>query len=163
MKKDRIKVLPDVVDNKYRGNPIARCVYLLLVMVTIGRSLIHIFAPDGGAQSIATIPLDTYSSAGAATVVLIFSLWGLSQLLMSVVYMVVYVKYKSLISAMYVLLVIEYAMRIVIGMLKPIVTVGTAPGGAIGSLIMLAICTIMLVLSLIRYEDDIEEVVNGED
>ena len=146
---DKIKVLPKVIDNQYKGSIIAKQVFLLITILTVIRSLIHVLAPDGGAQSIATIPLDTYTQAGAASVIMIFSLWGLSQLLMGVVYLVVYLRYKSLIPAMYVLLIAEYIMRIVIGMMKPIETVGTAPGGA-GNWIIVPLCIIMLVLSLTK-------------
>ena len=41
----------------------------------------QIFTSDGGAQSIAKLPLDTFTQNGADTVVSLFSLWGLSQLL----------------------------------------------------------------------------------
>jgi len=149
MKTDRIKILPKIIDNQYKGKVIAKYVFLLLTIVTVARSLVHMFSPDGGAQSIATIPLDSYTSAGAASVIMIFSLWGLSQLLMGVVYGVVFLKYKSLIPFMYVLLIIEYIMRIVIGIMKPIVTTGTAPGG-IGNYILVPLCIVMLVLSLIK-------------
>ena len=145
----RIKILPDVIDNQFRGLKIAQYAFLIITVATLVRSLIHVFAPDGGAQSIATIPLASYSSDAAAAVVLMFSLWGLSQLLMGVVYLVVYIRYKSLISAMYVLMIVEYAMRIVIGQMKPIVTTGTAPG-SIGNWIMVPVCAILLALSLIR-------------
>ena len=80
---------------------------------------------------------------------MVFSLWGLSQLLMSFIYVVVYLKYKSLIPAMYVLLIFEYIVRIVIGIMKPITTAGTAPG-VIGNYILIPLCIIMLVLSLIK-------------
>jgi len=69
--------------------------------------------------------------------------------LMGVVYLVVYIKYKSLIPAMYVLMIVEYAMRIVIGQMKPIVTSGTAPG-SIGNWIMVPVCILLLALSLIK-------------
>ncbi len=144
----KIKLLPDIIDNIFRGKKISQYAFLIITVVTIVRSLIHVFAPDGGAQSIATIPLDAYSSEAAATVILIFSFWGLSQLLMGLVYIGVYVKYKSLIPMMYVLLIIEYAMRIVIGQMKPIVTTGTAPG-SIGSWVMVPVCIVLLILSLL--------------
>lgn len=144
---NRVNLLPGTIDNRYGGSRIAKYVFLLLTLASAIRSLIHMFSPDGGAQSIATIPLDTYTQAAAASVILIFSLWGLSQLLMSIVYAIVYMKYQSLIPAMYVLLVVEYSLRIVIGAMKPIVTVGTAPGG-VGNFVMVPLCVIMLVLSL---------------
>ena len=151
IKKDRLKILPDIVDNVYKGKSLAKYVFLILTIVTIARSLIHVFASDGGAQSIATIPLDTYSSAGAASVIMIFSLWGLSQALMGIVYGVVYIKYKSLISSMYVLLIIEYVFRMVIGVMKPITTISTT-SGAIGNYILVPLCILMLILSLIKGE-----------
>ena len=147
--KTRIKLLPDVIDNQYQGLRIARYAFLILTVATLVRSLIHVFAPDGGAQSIATIPLASYPGDAAAAVILMFSLWGLSQLLMGVVYLVVYLKYKALIPAMYVLMIVEYAMRIVIGQMKPIVTSGTAPG-SIGNWVMVPVCIILLALSLIK-------------
>lgn len=147
--KGKNQLLPDVIDNQYGGSKIAQYAFLLITAATIIRSLIHVFAPDGGAQSIATIPLDTYPTAASASVIMIFSLWGLSQLLMGFVYLGVYLKYKSLIPAMYVLLIFEYAMRIVIGQMKPIVTSGTAPG-SVGNWIMVPVCVVLLVLSTMK-------------
>ena len=144
----RIPLLPKIVDNQYRGIKLSQYAFLLITAATIVRSLIHVFAPDGGAQSIATIPLTAYPADAAATVILMFSLWGLSQLLMGLIYLGVYVKYKSLIPMMYVLLIFEYVMRIVIGQMKPIVTTVTAPG-SIGNWIMVPVCVVLLILSLI--------------
>lgn len=146
--RQRIPLLPKIIDNQYRGIKLAQYAFLLITSATIVRSLIHVFAPDGGAMSIATIPLSAYSAEAAATVVLMFSLWGLSQLLMGLVYLGVYLKYKSLIPMMYVLLIVEYSMRIVVGQMKPIVTTGTAPG-SVGSWIMVPVCAALLALSLI--------------
>ena len=144
----KIKILPAQIDNHYRGLKISQYAFFLITAVTLVRSLIHVFAPDGGSQSIATIPLDSYSAEAASTVILMFSLWGLSQLLMGIVYLGVSLKYRSLIPAMYVLVIFEYAMRIVIGQMKPILTTGTAPG-SIGSWIMVPVCAVLLALSLI--------------
>ena len=147
MKFETKSILPKNIDNEYRGNKVSKYMFLLFTLVTIIRSLIHIFSSDGGAQSIATIPLDSYPSAAAATVVLMFALWGLSQLLMSIVYVVVFIRYQSLIPAMYILLIIEYTMRMVVGIMKPIVTVGTAPGG-IGNFILVPLCIILFLMSI---------------
>jgi len=48
---------------------------------------------------------------------------------------------------MYILLIIEYAMRIMIGVIKPITLVGTAPGG-IGNYILIPLCVALFYLSL---------------
>ena len=146
---ERIKLLPESINNQYRGRKLALYAFLIITIATLVRSLIHVFAPDGGAQSIATIPLGDYPADAAAAVILMFSLWGLSQLLMGIVYLFVYFKYQSLIPAMYVLMIVEYAMRIVIGQMKPIVTSGTAPG-SIGNWVMVPVCILLLALSLIK-------------
>ncbi|MCD6284573.1 MAG: hypothetical protein J7M39_01510 [Anaerolineae bacterium] len=59
-------MFPKQLTNDYRGRPIARWVSIILTIVTVARSLIHILAPDGGAQSIATIPLDTFTQSDEA-------------------------------------------------------------------------------------------------
>lgn len=141
------RLLPKQLNNDYTGSPIARWVFVVITIITIARSLVHMFAPDGGAQSIATIPLDTFTDNGAATVILMFALWGLSQLLVGVIYVVVLWRYRALIPFMYLLLFVEYAMRILLGALKPIETVSTAPG-AIGDYILVPLALVMLVLSL---------------
>ena len=66
-------MFPKQITNDYKGSLIAKWVFVLVAIGTIGRSLIHMFAPDGGAQSIATIPVDTFTQNGAAAVVLIFA------------------------------------------------------------------------------------------
>ena len=141
------KVFPAPVTNIFPGYKLALYVFALLVLITVVRSLIHIIAPDGGAQSIATIPIDTFEGAARSVVIHMFSLWGLSQLLMGIVYAVVLVKYRSLIPFMYVLIIIEYSMRIVLGIFKPIETLSTPPG-AILNFIMIPLSIFMLVLAL---------------
>jgi hypothetical protein len=144
------RLFPTKAANDYHGKPVAKWVFLVITLVTIGRSLIHIVAPDGGAQSIATIPIDSYGEAAAATVILMFALWGLSQLLMGFVYGIVLWRYQALIPLIYLLLVIEYGMRIILGLLKPIETTGTAPGGVGGNIIFVSLSVIMLVFSLLN-------------
>ena len=142
-----MKVLPKEINNNYNGRKIALYFFYLFTIMTVVRSLIHMFAPDGGAQTIATIPLDTFTKAGASTVILIFALWGLSQLIIGMFYVIVCWRYKSLIPFMYLFLFIEYSMRLILGFLKPIETSGTAPG-AVVNFIFPPLIIILLLLSL---------------
>ncbi|WP_047044162.1 hypothetical protein [Vibrio mexicanus] len=142
--------LPKQIDNTYVGNKVALWFFYLLTAITLWRSQHHLFAADGGAQSIATIPLDTYPSEASSTVIGIFALWGLSQLIIGFMYLVICLRYKTLIPLMYFLGVIEYGMRaFYIGTHKPIETVGDAPGALINLPFML-LFTLMFVLSLWR-------------
>jgi hypothetical protein len=148
-KRKLLPIFPKELNNNYEGNNISKYGFLLITVVTIIRSLIHTFAPDGGAQTIATIPLNSYTQAGASAVIFVFSLWGLSQLLMGIVYAIVYWRYKALIPFMYILIISEYSMRIVIGRIKPIAVTGMAPG-AIGNYIMVPIGIILFILSITK-------------
>ena len=139
------KILPRQLDNECPGNPVALWLFCLVIAVTVGRSLAHILLPDGGAQSIATVPLDQFSWEGAAAVITTFALWGLSQLLLSVVMVLVAVRYRGLIPAMYLLILVEYLGRVAIGLGKPLPTL-TTPPGATGNLFFIAVAMIGLAL-----------------
>ena len=76
----KYRLLPSSFDNNFDGHSISLWLFGLITTVTLGRSLTHIFLPDGGAQSIATVPLDQYSSGAESSVISTFALWGLSQL-----------------------------------------------------------------------------------
>ena len=147
------KVLPEFVDNNYRGHKIALWFFYLVTVVTIVRSCIHIFKNDGGAQSIATIPLDNYTIGGAQAVIFIFAYWGLSQLMIGLLQGIVALKYKSLIPLMYVFLFFEYICRIGISFFKSLETTGQAPAG-IANLVLPIVCLIMFLLS-IKFKNDV--------
>ncbi len=140
-------LLPDKVTNNFTGHKAALYVFPIIALVTIVRSLIHILAIDGGAQSIAGITLDQFSEAAASTVVAIFAMWGISQLLFGLLYGVIYVKYKSLIPLMYLFMLTEYLMRLGVGFTKTIQTTHTPPG-VIGNYILVPILIILIYLSL---------------
>lgn len=140
-------LFPKTIDNSYLGNKIPLYFFYLLTTVTIGRSLVHMFAPDGGAQSIATIPLSSYSVEAADVVIHIFAEWGLTQLLFGILYAIVLWRYKSLIPLMYLFILTEYSGRLFLTFYKPILLEGTAPGG-VGNYILIPVALFMLVLSL---------------
>ena len=141
------RILPATIDNTYRGNRVALVVFGLITAVTLWRSQHHMFAADGGAQSIATIPLDSYPEGAAMTVVGIFAQWGLSQLLLGCLYLLVLIRYRALIPLFFVFFIAEYVGRFSMAAYKGVETVGTAPGAA-GNLPAIAVGVVMLVLSL---------------
>jgi predicted neutral ceramidase superfamily lipid hydrolase len=143
------KIFPNQANNSFQGHKIAATVFLLITVVTIARSCIHILARDGAAASIAGIDI---SVEGGSNIVSLFALWGLSQLLMGFVYLVVYSRYKSLIPLMYLLLIAEYSGRIIMGFIKPL-QVSHIPPGAIGDYIMVPLAILMLTLSLKRPDE----------
>lgn len=142
------KLFPKTVDNQYGGMAFARWMFVAMTILTVGRSLAHIFLPDGGAQSIATIALDAFSPVAISVIIGLFAYWGLSQLLFGLLYVVVLWRYQSLIPLMWVSIFIEWTGRLLLGKFyKPIETVGTAPG-AVGNIVLPVVALIMLLLSL---------------
>ncbi len=123
----------------------------IFTLVGVVRSLLHIFLPDGGAQLIATIPLDSFSEEAKAVVIGMFALWGLSQLLSSLVYVYILMKRKEWLPFAWFLLLIEYASRWLVGQFKPFETVQTAPG-AIGNYVFMLLSVVMLVWYIVDYK-----------
>lgn len=141
------RTFPTRFDNHFPGRPIAFYAFVLIAVVTTMRSLIHLAAPDGGAQSIATIPLASYSTGAAGTVIGIFSLWGLSQTIIAALYWLAILRYRALIPLFYLLLVVEYAGRMAIGHARVVETVSTAPGSVI-NLPLVVVCSALYALSV---------------
>lgn len=127
------------------GGPMAARVFALLYLgVILVRSLIHLFAADGGAQSIATIDIGV---AGGDNIVAMFAQWGAVQLVLGLVLTVLVVRYPGLVPLVLASLAVELVLRQVAGTLKPVTTMGTAPGAA-GNAAALLIVTAALLLSL---------------
>lgn len=98
-------------------------------LIVIVRSLNHFLLPEGGTETIATIHLHDFTANGAAAVIHIFVLWGLSQVLFGLIYVIVLWRYQTLNPLMYVFIIIEYSMWLVLTLVRPFESSGTAPGG----------------------------------
>lgn len=113
---------------RFAGPTLARVMTVLYLTIITVRSLLHVFLPDGGAHSIATI--DT-SGASGANIVAIFGQWGAIQLLLAALLWVLIVRYPGFIPLALLVLAVEPFLRGLSGYLKPVTTVGTAPGAAL--------------------------------
>lgn len=150
--KDIISIIfPKQMDNQFKGYKIALYAFYVLTAVTLWRSQHHLFAADGGAQSIASIPVDTFTAAGAQAVIGVFGLWGLSQLIIGIVYLLVALRYRAMVPLMYVLMIVEYSFRaFYFPVAKPIPTTGTAPGAVI-NLPFILFSVVMLILIVVGH------------
>lgn len=145
-------LFPKQITNQYSGPPIALWMFAVMTAVSIARSLAHIFLPDGGAQSIATIPLGAFSPAAAAVVIGLFAQWGLTQLMFGLLFALVLWRYRSLVPLMWAFIFLEWTGRLLLGFYKPFETVGTAPG-AVGNRIFPVLALLMLIFSLRAQKD----------
>jgi len=114
-----------------------------LVLIT-ARSLIHLFSSDGGAHSIATI--DT-SVVGGSNIIAIFGQWGAIQLLLALLLWTLLLRYRGFTALVLLTLLLEPFLRSMAGHLKPIETVGTAPGAAL-NWVVVPILAVMLWMAL---------------
>ena len=128
----------------YKGPQFARWAAMAFLVIVTVRSLIHVLAPDGGAESIATI--DT-TVEGGSNIIAIFGQWGAIQLLLAAVLWVLLLRYRGLTPLVLLVFVLEPLLRGLAGSLKPIETVGTAPGAAL-NWVVVPVMVVLLILSL---------------
>ncbi len=140
-------ILPRQVDNDYRGHKAALWVLALLLLMKVSMSVNSIFNGRLVAISADGIPLDTFTAAGAQTVVSLFAILGLSQLTLCLVGILVLVRYRALMPLLFSLLLLEFVGRRLIFHYLPVPRTGTPPGFTI-NLILLALMVVGLVLSL---------------
>jgi hypothetical protein len=141
------RLLPRQADNTYYGSKLALWLFGLLVFMKVAMGFNSIVNGHSVASSADGIPLDTFTPAGAQTVVSLFALSGLRQLIICLLGILVLVRYRALVPLMFALLLAEHLGRNVILQVMPIVRTGTPPG-AIVNLVLLALMVIGLALSL---------------
>jgi predicted signal transduction protein with EAL and GGDEF domain len=128
----------------YTGPKVPFYFLILIAVISTVRSLIHIFAADGGAHSIAGISVNV---AGGTNIIAMFAQWGASQLILALVYWFVILRYRSLTPLMLAVIVLEQLLRMGAGNLKPL-EIAAPPPGALGSQIVLPLAAVALVWSL---------------
>ena len=137
------RLLPPV-EKEYAGPKVPFYFLVLVAAVSTARSMIHILASDGGANSIAGLAVD---GAGGANLVAMFAQWGASQLILAVLQWIVILRYRFLTPLMLAVVVLEQVLRMGAGAIKPLEVVA-APPGAIGSQLLLPLALIALAWSL---------------
>ena len=140
------RLRPQRVDNAYRGTKLALWFFALVVLMKLGISLGSIFNGYAAANSADGIPLDTFTPAGAQTVVSLFALLGLSNLIICVLCALVLARYRALIPLMFALLLFQQLSRQLILQFLPIPRTGTPPGAGI-NLVLLVVMIVGLALS----------------
>lgn len=143
-------LFPLQADNNYQGSPISKWALIALTALFTGRSLIHYFKDDGGANSIASFVTFAGTPDPDTLIYLLFSLWGGQQLLTAFVIMIVLWRYRSLIPLMFLVIVFEQTFRIGAGLLHPLSAdyYQHTPPGALMNLPLLGLALVFLFLSL---------------
>jgi hypothetical protein len=140
-------LLPRSVDNTYRGHRLALWLLGLLVFMKGSIGLGTILNGRSAAISADGIPLETFTPAGEQAFVALFAAWGLAQLMLNLIGLVVLVRYRALVPFMFVVLLLEHLLRKGIFLLLPIPRTGAPPGVFI-NLALVAVMVVGLALSL---------------
>jgi hypothetical protein len=145
MKFDIKRLLPNN-PTKFEGFRAVRIVTAIYLLVMVVRSCIHLFAADGGAQSIAGI--DT-SVEGGNNIIAIFHQWGAIQLILAVLLFVLFFRYPGFTPLILLTLALDPVMRFIAGQMMSLTTTGTPPGEALNgaSFYLLAL---LFIASLIK-------------
>jgi hypothetical protein len=148
--------LPARADNTIRGSKIPFYLFILVAVIGLVRSCIHIFAPDGGAGSIAGMNMNV---TGADEVIFAFALWGSAQLIYALLQWLVILRYRSLVPLMWLVQFLETLARMLVGRIKP-VTFAHTPPGAYQNYIYLGLAVLMLGQALWSANKQIKKRVN---
>ena len=145
MKFDFKKLLPNN-PTSFEGFRAIRIVTAIYLLVMVVRSCIHLFAADGGAQSIAGI--DT-SVEGGDNIIAIFHQWGAIQLILAVLLFVLFFRYPGLTPLILLTLAIDPVMRFIAGQMMSVTSTGTPPGEALNGAAF-CLLALLLIASLIK-------------
>jgi hypothetical protein len=145
MKLDIKKLLPNN-PTKFEGFRAVRIVTAIYLLVMVVRSCIHLFAADGGAQSIAGI--DT-SVEGGNNIIAIFHQWGAIQLILAVLLFVLFFRYPGFTPLILLTLALDPVMRFIAGQMMSLTSTGTPPGEALNGAAFFLLA-LLLIASLIK-------------
>lgn len=145
-------LLPQRLDNTYRGQKLALWLFGLLVFMKAGMSLMAIFNGYVVASNADGIPLDTFTPAGAQAVVTLLAMWGLALLTICLLCILALVRYRAMVPFLFALLALEHLSRRLILYVMPVVRTGTSIGIAV-NLALLALTFVGLALSLWRRDN----------
>ena len=145
MKFDIKELLPKN-PTKFEGVRAVRIVTAIYLLVMVVRSCIHLFAADGGAQSIAGI--DT-SVEGGNNIIAIFHQWGAIQLILAVLLFVLFFRYPGFTPLILLTLALDPVMRFIAGQMMSLTTTGTPPGEALNAAAFYLLA-LLFIASLIK-------------
>jgi hypothetical protein len=145
VKFDIEKLLPNN-PTKFEGFRAVRIVTAIYLLVMVVRSCIHLFAADGGAQSIAGI--DT-SVEGGDNIIAIFHQWGAIQLILAVLLFVLFFRYPGFTPLILLTLALDPVMRFIAGQMMSVTSTGTPPGEALNAAAFYLLA-LLFIASLIK-------------
>jgi hypothetical protein len=147
--------LPTEANNNYQGLKPALWFFYLYLLLVAFRSFTHMFAQDAGLNSIASIIIfpEVNNLNPNSVIYFIGSLWGSSQIVVLFISIIFLIKYKSLLSLAWLVFVLDNILRIITMTMHSLdqnYLNSTAPGGLVGTSVMLFVTLFMFFISTIE-------------
>ena len=146
--------LPSKLNNQYKGLKIVDYGLYPIFAIYIFRSLVHFLADNSGLVVIATIKeFPIFEGLDPNNIIYLFaSLWGATQVSLTVILLILFIKYKNLIPLIYLICLMDQCFRLISGYLHPLgeqYYINTPPG-VISNIPILIYLIVMFFLSLKR-------------
>ena len=145
MKLNFKQILPREV-SRFKGFLAVRVMTALFLLLVIVRSCIHLFAEDGGAQSIAGIDI---SVVGGDNIIAIFHQWGAIQLLLGALLSLLFFRYPGFTPLILLTLTMDPVLRAIAGAMLPLTTEGTPPGESL-NWVAFFVLSLLFIASLVE-------------
>ena len=147
-----MSLFPSGLNNQYEGSKIVVYGLYPIFAIYIFRSLVHFLAENSGLVGIATIKeFSIVDGLDPNTIIYLFaSLWGATQVSLTLILLILFIKYKNLIPLIYLICLLDQCFRLISGFLNPIgesYYINTPPG-IISNIPILLYLLFMFYLSL---------------
>jgi hypothetical protein len=138
------RIFPKMVDNTYRGHRLAIWLFALVVLMELSMGTNSIVNTRTVAMSADGIPLDQYGPGGADAVIAIFAIAGLFRVLLALLGVLVLLRYRAMISLMYLVLLVLHLGSKALLLVHPVAKSGVATA-QLGSAFVLALLAMLLI------------------
>ena len=147
-----MKLFPSNLNNQYKGSKFVQYGLYPIFAIYIFRSLVHFLAENSGLVGIATIKeFPIIDGLDPNNIIYLFaSLWGATQVSLTIILLILFIKYKNLIPLIYLICLLDQCFRLISGYLHPLIEdyyINTPPG-VISNLPLLLYLIFMFYLSL---------------
>jgi hypothetical protein len=143
------RLLPRQADNRFEGYRAALWLLGLLIALKLIMGVRSIFDTASVAQGADGIPLDSFGPAAAREVLLLFALMALGQLVLTLIALIVLIRWRALVPFIYLVLLAEHLARRLIAQSYRVAGTPVTDVALYVNYGLLTLLTLGLVLSLI--------------
>lgn len=141
------RFLPTSIDNQYRGHKLALWFFWIVVIIRGSQGLSLMLSGSSIVREADGIPLETFPTAASQSIVAVFVVSGLSRLVLSLLSVLIFVRYKSAIPLMFAVLALDQLGKELLLHVYPLFRVGN-PIGPMVNIGLLVLTFFGLVLSI---------------